>query len=704
MAPKRTTRSSVLVPAVVAVALAAIAPLARGEAQPSPANLPLKRVILFTSGVGFFEHAGTIDGNAQVDMKFNVKDVNDLLKSMVVQALDGGQISTVSYGSKDPITKTLKTFAIDLTQNPTVAGLLEQVRGERVELEAADRITGVILGVERQKRRVGKDEVVQIDVLNLLTDEGLRSISLETVSRIRLLNSKLDAELRKALALLASAHATDKKTVTLNLLGEGERRVQVGYIQETPIWKTTYRLVLGEGAPLLQGWAIVENTTDDDWSDVQLTLVSGRPISFVMDLYQPLYVPRPEERLQLHASLGAQTYGQDMYAAETEFLNMATKSLARPAAAAPTKKARTVWNERPPAADATRGAALGVGGMGMAGAYSVGKPLRQSLDPAAEAGDVGELFQYAVKTPVTLSRQKSAMLPIVNSDVKAEKLSIYNAQVHAKHPLCGLKLTNATDLHLMQGPITVFDGGVYAGDARIEDLAPGQSRLVSYALDLDTEVAPKPIGRPEQLLKVRLVKGTMITTHKYTQTREYTVKNSSDKEKTVLVEHPIDANWKLVAPKKPTEKTRDCYRFAVTAEPGKPAVLRVEEERTASQHVALSNLDESAVKFFMSASVVDQKVKDALAEIVQRKQAIERFVQDRAQLEAQIATIGQEQERIRSNMSQLDRAGDLYKRYVKKFTQQEDMIESLREKIDALVKQVTEARRALDEYLLGLDL
>ena len=217
--------------------------------EPQNANLPLKRVVLFNSGVGFFEHSGKIDGNANVEMKFKTDQINDLLKSMVVQDLDGGQISTVNYGSKDPITKTLKTFSVDLTANPTLAQLLQQVRGERVELEAPNKLSGVILGVETRKKQVGEQTFIDVDILNLLTDAGLRAVPMDTISTLKLTNEKLDAELRKALALLASAHATDKKSVELSFIGKGERRVQVGYIQEAPVWKTTYRLVLGDENP-----------------------------------------------------------------------------------------------------------------------------------------------------------------------------------------------------------------------------------------------------------------------------------------------------------------------------------------------------------------------------------------------------------------------------------------------------------------------
>lgn len=660
--------------------------------DPAP-DLPLRRVVVFNSGVGFFERGGTVAGDAEVQLRFDVDDVNDLLKSMVVQDLDGGQVSTVGYGSKDPISKTLKSFAVDLTTEPTLAGLLSQVRGERVVLDAPNEITGVILGLEKRKTKIGEDEVIEQDVLNLLTDGGLQSVLLETVSRIRLTNEALDAELRKALALLATSHDTDKKTVTLHFRGEGDRRVRVGYIQEAPVWKTSYRLVLDEDAkPYLQGWAIVENTTEDDWTNVNLTLVSGRPISFVMDLYDPLYVPRPVVELELYASLRPQTYGQDLAKAEGEFLKKADRS----------NRGRELAEKSLGLAQARRAAGAP---MADAKAEQADKwNFQQGVQSAAAAAEVGELFQYAVDTPVTLPRQQSAMLPIVNADVEGEKLSIYNENVHAKHPLNGLRLKNTTDLHLMQGPITVLDEGVYAGDAKIDDLPPGSERLVSYAMDLDVEVAPAEKSRPEQLLSVRLLKGTMHVVRKYERAKEYTIKNSGSKTKTVLVEYPLDSTWHLVAPAEPAEKTRDRYRFAVQAEPGVPAKLTVEEEYTAGQQIALSNVDDNTVRMYLSASVVSDRVKAALQEVVKRKHEIELLAAKRRQLDGQIKAIGEEQARIRQNMDRLDRTSELYKRYVGKFTGQEDQIESLREQIQELQSQENQLRKSLDEYLMGLDL
>jgi len=692
-----------MLPALGLIALLAASATAQEKKE---ATLPIKKVVMFNSGVAFFEHNGKVTDDAKLDLQFNTKDINDLLKSMVLQDLDGGRISTVTYTSRDPITKTLKTFAIDLTSNPSLSQLLAQVRGEKIEIDGPSKITGIILGVEKKNVRVGDKQVVEVEMLNLLTDEGLRSISLENVGRIKLVNEKLDAELRQALKILALGHTTDKKAVSLNFVGKGARNVRVGYIQDAPIWKTSYRLVLDdEAAPFLQGWAIVENTTEEDWKDVDLTLISGRPISFLMDLYQPLYVNRPVVEPELYASLRPQTYGQDLAEANKDFEKAAALADANgprnAAAAAPGGKYRA--DEQLRKSD----------GRGQGGGAGFARPgdamdkinLQQGVQSLAQATDVGELFQYSIANPVSLPRQQSAMLPIVNNSVKGEKVSIYNESVQAKHPLNGLKLVNSTELHLMQGPITVFDGGIYAGDAKIEDLAPGTTRLISYALDLDTEVAPESKGSTDELTSVRIVKGTLETFRKYRRTKGYTIKNSGSKAKNVLIEFPIASGWNLVAPAKPEDTTRDRYRFSVKAAPGKPEKLEVIEEHTAQQNYALNNLDDNTIGIYLRSTVaVSQKIKDALAEVIKKKQAIAAVLQSRQQLEQKITIIDQEQNRIRQNMAQLQKNSELYNRYVKKFSDQESEIEGYRETIKKLIDDESNLRKAFDAYLIGLEL
>ena len=675
--------------------------------------LPLEKVVLFTSGVGYFQHGGKVNNDAQVEMSFKSEHINDLLKSMVLEDLGGGTVSTVSYASRDPLTKTLETFAVNLTDNPSMGQLLGRLRGEAIDVDALAPASGTIVGVEKRAVPVGADKTIEKEFVTILTKDGLRTLPLDSITRIKLVDPRLQSELEKALAVLALGHDNEKKSVTLNFSGKGARDVRVGYVQQTPIWKTSYRLVLDDAAggnqAMLQGFAIVENTTDNDWKDVSMSLVSGRPISFVMDLYQPLYVPRPEVQQELYASLVPQVYGQDLAGGEREFLaaadgsrksadnaqvaNQMRKSLlaAKQLAAAPAGSFATNdsqdqlqdndnkgWHEK-----------------------SIFEAAA-SVQSMAQGGALGELFRYEIAKPVTIQRQRSAMLPIVGEKVEAEKVAIYDERVMAKHPLAGLRLVNSTKLNLMQGPITVYDGGAYAGDARVEDMAPGSERLLSYAVDLDVEIAPRAVVKPEEIVSVRVEKGTLIASRKLAREKKFDVKNSGDKGVKVLVEYPLESGWKLVKPAKADEVTRDRQRFVVIAQPGKPAVLEVAEEMLVDQRIVITNLDDNAILFYSNAKVTSPDVKKALAEIIRRKREIEQVVREKAASQQEIATVSQEQDRIRQNMQQLDRGSELYTRYVQKFAQQEDRVETLRKEVAQREKQEQEARRALDDFLSQL--
>ncbi len=671
--------------------------------------LPLEKVVLFTSGVGYFQHGGKVNNDAQVEMSFKSEHINDLLKSMVLEDLGGGTVSTVSYASRDPLTKTLETFAVNLTDNPSMGQLLGRLRGEAIDVDALAPASGTIVGVEKRAVPVGADKTIEKEFVTILTKDGLRTLPLDSITRIKLVDPRLQSELEKALAVLALGHDNEKKSVTLNFSGKGARDVRVGYVQQTPIWKTTYRLVLddavGGNQAMLQGFAIVENTTDNDWKDVSMSLVSGRPISFVMDLYQPLYVPRPEVQQELYASLVPQVYRQDLAGGEREFL----------AAAGKPQEATVVAKEMRKRAERQlgRGTAATQGGFVKNEAQDQpqsddtrdGKSMFEaaaSVQSMAQGGALGELFRYEIAKPVTIQRQRSAMLPIVGEKVEAEKVAIYDERVMSKHPLTGLRLVNSTKLNLMQGPITVYDGGAYAGDARVEDMAPGSERLLSYAVDLDVEIAPRAVVKPEEIVSVRVEKGTLIASRKLAREKKFDVKNSGDKAVKVLVEYPLESGWKLVKPAKADEVTRDRQRFVVIAQPGKPAVLDVAEEMLVDQRIVITNLDDNAILFYSNAKVTSPDVKKALAEIIRRKREIEQVVREKAASQQEIATVSQEQDRIRQNMEQLDRGSELYTRYVQKFAQQEDRVETLRKEVVQREKQEQETRRALDDFLSQL--
>jgi len=302
--------------------------ISKGQAKLEPGKnaespLPIRQVVLFNSGVGYFQREGEVEGNARIDLSFPTSEINDLLKSMVLQDLSGGKISSVNYDSHDPIDKILRGFALDLTTNPTFSQILNQARGEKIEITRTEKaekqeakhskLTGTIVGMEA-RNSAGASALTglameDIELLNLSTTMGLQSIPLNQVTAVRFLNPTLENEFQRALEVLARSHDVQKKTVSLGFDGAGKRAVRVGYVVERPIWRTSYRLRVEAGGKItLQGWALIENTSDEDWKDVRLVLVSGKPISYKMNLYEPLYMPRPVVESDFFASLRPPIY------------------------------------------------------------------------------------------------------------------------------------------------------------------------------------------------------------------------------------------------------------------------------------------------------------------------------------------------------------------------------------------------------------
>jgi hypothetical protein len=322
---------------------------------------------------------------------------------------------------------------------------------------------------------------------------------------------------------------------------------------------------------------------------------------------------------------------------------------------------------------------------------------------SAAAGELGDYFQYVIEHPVSLPRQKSAMLPIVQKDVQAERVSIYNEQTQAKHPLLGLKFTNTTGLHLMQGPITVFEGSSYAGDARVLDLQPKEERLLSYAIDLGTEVEPVAKRDPDRLTKVKLNKGLLYQTTKVRESKLYNVKNRSEKDRTLLIEHPFRADFTLVSKDKPSERARDVYRFELKIPAGKSASEEVIEEKDVLSAVQLSNSDDQTMRFFLSQPVVSEAVKKALGKALELKGKLSGTQREIAEQQRQLQTIVDDQGRLRANLKEMPPTAEAYKRYLKKFDEQETQIEEYQKKIKALQTQEFQQRQTFEDFLAKLD-
>ena len=461
---------------------------------------------------------------------------------------------------------------------------------------------------------------------------------MDQVQSVRFLNPTLDSEFQRALKVLAASHDTQKKTVSLSFVGQGKRPVKVGYVVEHPIWKTSYRLrVEPNGKLSIQGWAIVENTSDDDWNDVEMVLVSGRPITYQMNLYEPLYIPRPMVEPELFASLRPPVYGGAMLPQDATAAAMAGQPVPQQPGAFgmqpyfqsnpafnggnryPANNANPMYYPQMPGMNGMNGMNPMMGQNPMTqnpmtqnpmaqnrlsfdelqnrlvqqrqkkdegkrvGAAITGLNFKEGIASVATADELGDYYQYTVKK-ISLPRQKSAMLPILDQTIAGSKVSIYNPATHAKFPLLGLRLKNSSGQPLNQGPISVFEEGSYSGDTRILDLQTNEERLLSYAIDQAVEIKSDVKSTPSPDMHFKMGEGTLAANYKTRETRTYTIKNRAAKERTVIIEQPIRGDWKLVEPKKAQETTRDLYRFQVVVPAEKTVTFDVVEEKSRTDH------------------------------------------------------------------------------------------------------------------------
>ncbi len=650
-------------------------PLAAGAAF---TELPLTRVVLFSSGMGNFVHSGTVEGDARVVLHFSPDQMNDVLKSMVVNDLDGGTVGGISYPSRDPLEKTLQSFAVDLSGNPPLADLLNQLRGTPVQIDTPDPVSGRILGVETRTRKVlsgAETTLLTEHILNLDTADGVESVPLDTVARIRLTDEDLNRELQQALDTLARSVDRQRKTLVVRFLGKGPRRVRIGYILEAPVWKTAYRLDLHNDQSLLQGWAIVENTSDSDWKQVQLELVSGRPISFIQDLYTPRYLRRPEVAPPGQAPVRPRLYEQGMpKKALSDSLAVKARKAA-PLAVAPAGQVLSLESE-------TSG-------------------IQRGVQAAVAAAKAGELFKFTVKRPVNLARRRSAMFPIINQPVKTEKVSIYNASQLRDHPMNGLWLHNDTGTALPPGPVTVYDEVTYAGDALLGSLSPGASRLLGYAVDL--EVLVDASGKSDQrLTAVKIVDGTLTETRLMVWTRTYRLKNSADRDRVIVLEHPFTPGRKLVEPADYAEKTDRYYRFKVPLSAGEQKAFVVQEQYVRLQRTALLDMPVEQLVYYAGNAEVPPAVKKALENLAAMKRELEALKTDRRQLEERTRAITRDQDRIRKNIQSVGPGSQLGKRYLEKLGNQETQLDQIHKRMEVLDQQIRLKNKALADTIAKL--
>jgi hypothetical protein len=778
-----------------AVAASAAAPTERTPAAARAGvsqTLPIRRVILYSNGVAYVERRGTVTGHAEVDLSFKQSQVDDVLKSMVVLDLGRGRVGAVSYNSSAPPSARMADipFSISPSTGGTtggLAGVLGQLQGARVAVTTSSGRTasGSVLTVEERRTQPDPQKApVTTHALVIATEGGeLQSFDLAEVRGVRLLDEGTRRDVGEFAAASASARRRDAKTITVTSDGAGAREMLVSYTVAAPIWKTTYRVVLDEdGKPFFQGWAIVDNVSDEDWTDVQLSLISGTPVSFIQPIQKPFYRYRPVIPVPGDLSLSPQVYEPETGEAGGA-ANTVVGSVNDPNGAAIPNATVTVRNDATgqqytamtddsgvfrtpslpsgvytvvvgasgfnqtnvtgvrvgPGRAASIGVTLNVAGLqeavtvtadsaalrpnsvnnlallgrgvssgsfladgvdnGRAGVVPV-PTLSQMMTggqsgvvAAAEGGEVGDLFEYKIEQPVTVRRDRSALIPILQTRMEGARVSVFRQADGRSRPMSGMLLKNTSRLTLEGGALTVIDGDAYAGEALLERLKPEEKRLVSFALDLGTLVTVRDAADNSPVFAVRIVHGVLYASHYRREKKLYTLKNQTDRARTVYVEHPVRHGWELddkLSPV-PDGKSQSFYRFRVELKPNETHELVVAERERGTETYALTSLTPDHIHLFVTRRYIDEATRAALQNIIDLKSRVAAAHARVAAIDAEIAAIGADQRRLRENIEALAKtpeARQLITRYVQKADQQETRLEQL-----AQEKQAAEAER-----------
>ncbi len=647
------------------------------------ADIPIHEVILYKSGVGYFERGGVLRAGESARLDFKASDMNDVLKSLTISEQNGGKVTGLRYDSSETLEKKLADFPFRVDGQASLALFLDQMRGAKVELKyGAETITGTVVSGRIVK---GDDKQTEREQLVALLDSGeLRTLDLAAASSIRFGDPKLQAQLRDYLAVVNQSRSTDKRSIYIDSSDAKEREIAAGYMIPTPVWKSSYRLIFGEKAdPTLEGWAIVDNTTGEDWTNVRLAVVSGRPVSFISNLYEPKYVARQTVELPEDRAAGPVVYG----GALDELKQAPAAGLRVPE---PLGKAMA------------RAQSGTFGGLATGGINAFAGPSFAAVNVSAE--DLGELFEYRFAAPVTVKKDESAMFPFLQQSIGARRLLIYSEN-YGEHPMNAAELTNSTGKTLDGGPITVFDAASYAGEALVNTLKAGDKRLISYAVDLGTRVTTQFDSSREMVREIHVNRGMLTTRSAIDETKTYTIRNVDQKPKTLIIEQVQRPGYKLLG-QKPTETTTTANRFEVKLAADATEKFPVSEERVYDTTTAVSSLTPDVLLTYVQNKALSDAGRRQLQQIANAKREIAGFDNQIGQIESNVNTIVSDQNRVRQNIQSLNQVSgqqDQVQKYARQLATQESDLARLRDQLSDLKKQKTAQQTSLNTLIEALD-
>lgn len=613
-------------------------------------SVPLTRIALYKHGIGYFERVGKVQGPGQIELMCGPDEIDDMLKSLVVLDRSGKRISAVTYESAKPLEARMAEFGFDLRMCKGLIDLIAQIKGAPVTVEAGkERLRARVVGLDEVQHAVGEGITTAFQLVLYTDATSLRRVPLSDIQKITIDDTALAIEIQQQLELLFQAvRKKDRKLLRVQIQNEGEHEITLAYSIPCPIWKTSYRLIwMPEDKLLIQGTAIVDNSQEEDWERVKMTLVSASPVSFIQPLYDPVQPERPVIGVQ-----GVRSSGP--YVAER-------------AAAVKTKASAENVQQRMLAPQA---APMGAGD-------TWGKDERRerlaSLIGAVESGlpvssqQSGELFEYQIEELVTVPRNSSALITVVLQLVEGERVSLYNEHRNRKHPYAAVHLKNTTGLTLESGPVTVMENDSYAGEALLDVLKPDDARFLPYALDQSVHVLTRQEHSRKPVWRVRAWQGYLYLDYKEVNKRTYTIENISDREKHVYIEHSVTPSLSYVGTEKPVEITEHFYRFKTTVKPKETYMLVVPEEWESCSQLWLEDFGSGELpelKWLLAQNFIDEKFATFLKEVVKLREEIMHLIMLETGLKEQVATYQGDQERARENVRTLGSSGDRYRKAI----------------------------------------
>lgn len=663
------------------------------------AELPVRRIMLYKHGVGYFERSGKTDG-ADVVLEFKASEMNDVLKSLTLIDRAGGRVAGVSYESSDPLEKQLQNFAFKMPPGAGMAEVFDQFKGAKIIVKnAGGEVRGSILGAHRAEH--------DLTILTLLAEDGdVRNVPVTESTSVRLADARQQAELVNYLTVIAGGQRRDLRALSIH--PGSAKELTVGYVVEAPVWKSSYRLVFDarkSGEALLQGWAIVDNPSNEDWKDVELSLVSGLPISFTQNLYAPHYMHRQEVPLPFEQAVGPQTYE----GAIAKKLDQVRAIAAERDYRKESNQAGAVQAMKSQAMAPTVMASAGlIGGMAGLAKDEAAAAIFGSVEAAAQGVELGDLFEYRVEKRLDVPRHESAMIPFVQASVKAERVLLFDPAAGRLMPFDAVLLTNTSRLTLDGGAITVLDGDRYLGEALIQNMKPGESRPVSFAVDLGTRLSTTADSHSDQILSVKVHRGIVTTTSKNVDVKTYTVRSNDDRERTLILQHPVRPGWKLASDtSKPEETTAHDYRFRVALPAKATTKFVVTEEMEYPSTVALNNLSSDQIALYVHGRGVSADAQAKLQSIVALKNRLADLQNRVTQKQTEINELRQDQDRLRQNINNLRGLPGMDAQvtsYAAKLGQQEKTIEGLQASLTSERAAARQAQQELDRSIATLEI